>query len=260
MRKSCFTFVTGRIIAFAFILLMPGCAAKNQVNPALSNKMPQKILWAWERPEDLRFLDEKQFGVAFLAQTLILEHDNVVFTPRRQPLEINPGTYLIAVTRIETNKTTHPAYSAEQRNKLISLIKNTLNLPDVKAVQIDFDAVVSEREFYRRMMFELKKQLPANVPLTMTSLASWCTGDAWFNDFPVDEAVPMAFQMGADTDKIKRYLANGNDWNEPLCRGSYGISINEPLNVEMRTGRRIYYFKKEAWDKNDLAFMDKALP
>ena len=57
----------------------------------------------------------------------------------------------------------------------------------------------------------------------MTSLASWCTGDAWFNDFPVDEAVPMVFQMGADDEKIKTYLRNGNDWNEPLCRGSYGI-------------------------------------
>ena len=46
----------------------------------------------------------------------------------------------------------------------------------------------------------------------MTSLASWCTGDAWFNDFPVDEAVPMVFQMGADSEKIKTFLRNGNDW------------------------------------------------
>ena len=248
------------VLPAMFMLFFIGCAAKNQINPALSNQMPQKILWAWERPEDLRFLGEKQFGVAFLAQTLTLEDDDVVFTPRRQLLEINPGTYLVAVTRIETNKSSHTAFSAQQRNKLVSLVKNTLNLPDVKAVQIDFDAVVSEREFYRRMMFELKKQLPQNVPLTMTSLASWCTGDAWFNDFPVDEAVPMAFQMGADNDKIKRYLANGNDWNEPLCRGSYGISIDEPLNVELRPERRFYYFKKEPWSRNDLALIDGAQP
>lgn len=244
------------VLTATFVLSIIGCAAKNRINPALSTQMPQKIVWAWERPEDLRFLDEKQFGVAFLAQTLTLEHDDVLFTPRRQPLEINPGTYLIAVTRIETNKSSSPAYSAEQRKKLVRLIKNTLDLPDVKAVQIDFDAVVSEREFYRQMMFELKRQMPAEVPLTMTSLASWCTGDAWFNDFPVDEAVPMAFQMGSDTEKIKRYLTNGNDWNEPLCRGSYGISIDEPLGVKLIPNRRIYYFKKDAWNRNDLAYIN----
>ena len=37
----------------------------------------------------------------------------------------------------------------------------------------------------------------------------------------------MAFQMGADSDKIRTYLRNGNDWREPLCRGSYGISVEE---------------------------------
>ncbi len=50
--------------------------------------MPDKILWAWERPEDLRFIDTNKFGVAFLAQTLLLENDKVVFQPRRQVLKL----------------------------------------------------------------------------------------------------------------------------------------------------------------------------
>lgn len=216
--------------------------------------MPPKILWAWERPEDLRFIDTKQFGVAFLAQTILLETDNVLPKPRRQPLETTPGTYIIAVTRIETKKGTaeRPAFSSEMAEKVASLVKNTLDLPDVKGVQIDFDAVVSERSFYRSMMKELKNQLPLETPLTMTSLASWCTGDAWFNDFPVDEAVPMAFQMGADDENLKNYLRNGNDWNEPLCRGSLGISVDEPLGVELKPNRRVYYFSNSAWKARDL--------
>lgn len=211
--------------------------------------MPQKIIWAWERPEDLRFLDPKVYGVAFLAQTIFLEKDGVSPKPRRQPLEVAPGTYLIAVTRIETNKdgTKRPSFDVEMGNKVAILIKNTLDLPDVKGIQIDFDAVTSERAFYRTMINEVRKQMPPNTPLTMTSLASWCTGDAWFNDFPVDEAVPMAFQMGADNDKIKTYLRNGNDWRDPLCRGSYGISVDEPLQVELKPGRRIYYFSNSRW-------------
>src|SRR4051794_13626594 len=56
-------------------LLMIGCGTKNAVNPHLSEQMPQKVLWAWERPEDLRFADPKEFAVAFLAQTIFLQND-----------------------------------------------------------------------------------------------------------------------------------------------------------------------------------------
>jgi len=216
--------------------------------------MPTKIIWAWERPEDLRFLDPKDYGVAFLAQTIFLDNTGVTPKPRRQPLDVSPGTFMIAVTRIETNKDgkKRPSFDAEMRTKVVSLVKNTLDLPNVKAIQIDFDAVVSERDFYRSMMKDLRKQMPEGVSLTMTSLASWCTGDAWFNDFPVDEAVPMAFEMGADSDNIKDFLRKGNDWNEPLCRGSYGISVDDPLKVDLKPDRRRYYFNNSAWKSTDL--------
>ena len=216
--------------------------------------MPPKILWAWERAEDLRFLDANEFGVAFLAQTLILQSNEVTFRPRRQPLEVSPETYLIAVTRIETLKEhkKRPDFSDEQKKKVVSLIEKTLQLPRVRAVQIDFDAVVSERDFYRRLINDLRQTLPKETSLTITSLASWCVGDAWFNDFPIDEAVPMAFQMGADDERIRSFLANGNDWREPLCRGSYGISIDEPLPINFKSNRRFYFFNQKPWKKSDL--------
>lgn len=219
--------------------------------------MPPKMVWAWERPEDLRFIDTAKYGIAFLAQTIFLENDKVVPKPRRQALDVPPGTYLVAVTRIETNKEgpKRPSFDKEMATRTAALIRNTRDLPDVKSIQIDFDAVASERTFYRLLMNTLKKDLPLDTRLTMTSLASWCTGDAWFNDFPVDEAVPMVFQMGADDAKIKTFLRNGNDWNEPLCRGSYGISVDEPLDAALKPGRRIYYFKKSAWKASDFELM-----
>jgi hypothetical protein len=216
--------------------------------------MPLKILWAWERPEDLRFVDPKEFAVAFLAQTIYLEKDTVIPKPRRQPLEVAADTYLVAVTRIETQRDNfrRPVFDRKMVNQVAGLIRATLDLPQVRAVQVDFDAMASEREFYREMMAELKKQMPAETPLTMTSLASWCTGDAWFNDFPVDEAVPMVFVMGADTEKVRMYVHNGNDWQEPLCRGSYGISVDEVRPEGLKPGRRIYYFKKSSWTPDDI--------
>lgn len=242
------------IILFCLLTFFVNCRTKREINTELNSQLPKKILWAWERPEDLRFIDTKEIGVAFLAQTLFLQNEEIIFKPRRQPLEIAPETYLIAVTRIETSKIggKRPTFSPSQVEKIVNLVKNTLERPNVKAVQIDFDAVGSERKFYGELMTKLKNRLPNYTPLTMTALASWCVGDAWFNDFPVDEAVPMAFEMGADNDKIRSFLSDGNDWREPLCRGSYGISVDEPLNVNFKPNRRFYYFKSKAWEKSDL--------
>lgn len=242
------------IILFALLVFQTGCASKREINAQFNSDMPKKILWAWERPEDLRFIDTKEFGVAFLAQTLFLQNEEIIFKPRRQPLEVAAETYLIAVTRIETSKIAgkRPAFSPSQVEKIVNLVKNTLERPNVRAVQIDFDAVGSERKFYLELINKLKNRLPNYTPLTMTALASWCVGDAWFNEFPVDEAVPMAFEMGADSDRIRSFLAAGNDWNEPLCRGSYGISVDEPLKINFKSNRRFYYFKAKAWEKSDL--------
>lgn len=247
------TLPTVRVSAFiliASIFLFACKSPRNEIDLNALAAVPNKILWAWERPEDLRFIDPKEFGVAFLAQTLFIEKERVSPKPRRQPLDVAEGTYMIAVTRIETAKGTfeRPTFSSEMRQKTVSLIRNTLDLPNVKAIQIDFDATVSERNFYRAMMQDLRTQMPEGITLTMTALASWCAGDTWFADMPVAEAVPMVFQMGADSEKIKNYLKNNNDWTEPLCRGSYGISLEEGKFDGMKPGRRVYFFSNGPWE------------
>jgi hypothetical protein len=211
-----------------------------------------KILWAWEREEDLRFIDSKQYGVAFLAQTITLNNEDIQLNQRRQPLEVNPETFLIAVTRVETNKPSKPKLSGEQKEKTIAAILKTLELKNVSAVQIDFDAAVSERAFYRELLTDLRSKLPAEMPLSMTALASWCASKSWLEGLPVDEAVPMAFRMGADDASIRAFLANGKDWTEPLCKRSYGFSVDEPFEKKLTAGRRIYFFNDRAWKKSDL--------
>jgi hypothetical protein len=248
---------SARLLALLFLLLpilVGGCRTPREVNSDLARTMPPRFVWAWEREEDLRFLDPQRFGVAYLAQTLTLSGEGVDFRPRRQPLEIADGAYVIAVTRIETEKSRErrALLTEGQTRKLVELIKATLDFPNVRAIQIDFDVTVSERPFYRKLMNELRAEIPAGTPLTMTALASWCVGDPWFNDLPVDEAVPMAFVMGADDRAIRDFLAKGNDWREPLCRGSYGISVDEPIESPLKTGRRVFYFKNKSWQRSDL--------
>ncbi len=218
------------------------------------NSLPPVILWAWERPEDLTFLDPERYGVAFLAQTLVLNGDEVAFRPRRQPLKVLPATKLIAVTRIESNKTTgnRVALTESQIEKLVSLILQTQQLDNVTAVQIDFDATKSERTFYTRLLEQLRQKLPGHVPLSMTALASFCVGDRWLDGLPVDEVVPMIFRMGRDNEKIRSLLAAGKDFQEPLCRASYGVALDEPVTVKFEQPRRLYVFNDKPWLADDV--------
>src|SRR5205085_1172314 len=106
-------------------------------------------------------------------------------------LNIPKGTYMVAVTRIETDKQNRPVLSMEQRDKIIAGVGQLLQNPRVSAVQIDFDATESERDFYQDLLVQLRKRLPETMPLSITALASWCLYDDWIAGLAVDEAVPM---------------------------------------------------------------------
>ena len=242
-----------------FLALLVLCLASACQNSQSVNSTPNIILWAWERPENLEFIDSNKISVAFLAQTIELNVDKVEVKPRRQPLKVSPETKMIAVTRIETNKKGEKvALSDLQRQEILRLLLATLELKNVSEIQVDFDVTVSEREFYRKLLQELRPKLPKNIVLSITALASWCLSDNWIRSLPVDEAVPMAFDMGADDKTIRDFLATGEDWQEPLCRKSYGISINEPLKIKFKPNRKFYVFTSNpnGWKKSDLEKLD----
>jgi len=60
---------------------------------------PSRMLWAWESPQDLRFLAQGE-GVAFLSGELHLQGEQTRWQPRRSPLRVNPTTPLLAVIRV----------------------------------------------------------------------------------------------------------------------------------------------------------------
>jgi len=249
-------------VALSLVFLVSGSQSRvGNRTRARSKILPPVILWAWERPEDLEFLDTERFGVAFLAQTLILKGDDVVLRPRRQPLKVSSSMRLVAVTRIESQKSKgeKAALSPAQRERLGSLIARTRELENVSAIQVDFDAASSEREFYRGLLLDLRQKLPDHVPLSMTALASFCIGDRWLDDLPVDEAVPMIFRMGTDDRRIKSFLSAGNDFLEPLCQTSYGIALDEPLEMKFAETRRLYVFDDHAWTEKDVALLEERM-
>src|ERR1044071_10017632 len=190
-------------LATIIILLPLLLATFSAPEPTTVESLPLVILWAWERPENLTFLDSQKTGVAFLAKTITLRDDKTVVKPRLQPLQLARDTKVIAVVRIETDRASLSAAQLQQTAHEISMLSG------VSVVQIDFDATVSQRDFYRELLRRVRRELSPSVGLSITALASWCARDNWIADLPVDEAVPMLFRMGVERPQFQLRLEAG---------------------------------------------------
>jgi hypothetical protein len=211
---------------------------------------PSVMLWAWERPEDLRFIDPRKTGVAFLARTIHIKGDEVYVRPRLQPLNVPQGTYLVAVARLQISRKERPRFSRSLCSRVASVIGEMKSIRGISAVQIDFDAKASERSFYAELIRDLRMQLPDALALSMTALTSWCIDDHWLSGLPVDEIVPMLFRMGPEGDWVTIFLEEGKDF-KPRCRRSLGISTDEPF-PKLPSGRRVYIFHPKPWSEEAL--------
>jgi len=89
------------------------------------------------------------------------------------------------------------------------------------------------------LLHELKPRVPS---LSITALASWCAGDNWLSDLPIDEAVPMLFRMGVDKG-LRRFDA-------AVCRNAAGVSIDEPIDAPAVD--RLYIFNPNPWSRESL--------
>ncbi|MGH9406312.1 MAG: DUF3142 domain-containing protein [Terriglobia bacterium] len=207
---------------------------------------PPVILWAWQRPNDLSFINPRSTGVSFLVETIRFGAGGMAVDRNSNSLRVPAGTWLMACARIEMPPGFVPTPSRDKA--VASLVARLGRFPGAKAVQIDFDATVSQRAFYHSLLTELRLRLPASMPLSITALASWCEGDDWISALPVDEAVPMLFRMGADGRSILFRLQSGGDFAEPLCRKSEGISTDE-FAPRLPSARRVYVFNPEGWTK-----------
>ncbi|MDR3699827.1 MAG: DUF3142 domain-containing protein [Candidatus Sulfopaludibacter sp.] len=196
--------------------------------------LPRIMLWAWESPQDLRFLKPGAAGIAFLARTVWLHPERPASRPRMQPLRFSPGTDLMAVVRLESAGHGLPAVSDAVRE-----VVPAAQLPGIRALQIDFDARKSERAWYAAFLRELREAVPPALPLTITALESWCDGDRWMRGLPVADAIPMLFRMGPG-ERVP------TDFSESACRASLGVSTDE-LPPRVPRGRRLYFFHPGPW-------------
>src|ERR1039457_1174422 len=225
-----------RRLGCAVCALLFVTACRRQPDPLAG--FPRVVLWAWERPDDLRFIDPERTGVAFLARSIEWRDGRVTARPRKQTLRFPPSTVLMAVVRMESFSPPLPDPAA-----VTAEIAGVGNIQGVRAVQIDFDARRSEREWYTDVIRRVRGAIKPGMPLSITALASWCEGDPWIRDLPVNDAVPMLFRMGPG----ERWT--GRDFSIPVCRSSIGLSTDElPASLPSGLrGRRLFVFHAAAW-------------
>ncbi|WNG15646.1 DUF3142 domain-containing protein [Cystobacter fuscus] len=213
-------------------------------SPVASAEGPRVILWAWERPENLRFLNPSQAEVSFLAATVDLTEEAFSVRPRRQPLYLPPGLRPRATVRIEMRQGGSLAHVApELRQRLVERLVTIAQGVKAAALQIDFDARESETEAYLTLLGELRGRMPPGLPLSITALASWCGSGSWLARAPVDEVVPQLFRMGPDD---VRHYERAQRGFAPPCARSVGLALDE-WRAPPASASTVYLFNPRPW-------------
>lgn len=239
------------------LLLLAGCAKRDKPIKALGiSDLPPVMLWAWEVPEDLTFLDTTRAGVAFLAEEILIRDDQLFVRRRQQPLHLRTGTKTIPVIRIETNGDPIVLANGEvdkgapldsttcsEAARSIVMIVHAFRSQNV---QIDYDARVSERTWYRQLLDRLRSDLPKNTHISITALASWCIEGKWVDSLTVDEAVPMLFRMGVAQGEVTDFLRSGKSFRSSRAEGVVGISTDEAPRI-LPAHERVYIFNPKPW-------------
>jgi hypothetical protein len=206
------------------------------------------MIWSWDRPEDLSSLSQSapSVGVAYLAATATVSEARVHVARRANALRIGDATPRLPLVRIEIAPGAQPG-----EPELAPLVEAVKQASAGGPVQIDCEAAFSQRDFYRRLLREVRAALGPKVPISVTALSSWCLGDRWMTGRPVDEIVPMFYRLGSEKNALRADLAAGQDF-APECRSALGFITDEPF-VAPPTARRAYVFSPHRWQPDQIS-------
>ena len=238
------SFVAPALVAiFCAVSVGDMAATTNPVARPWPARWPARFAWSWDRREDLNFLQPGQ-GVALVVTSLEFRDDRTLVRPLRSAVSLPVGTVVLPVVHVEALASMHAALDGAQQQALVDAIVRAESQSPVHAVQVDFEALPSQREFYRGVLARVRTRRP-DALVSITALASWCLTDRWTASLPVDEVVPMAFRMGPRSADYRQWVAASARWPDATC-GSTGVASDEMLQRLPRS-RRLYFFSPQPW-------------
>lgn len=204
---------------------------------------PEYYLWAWRREEDLSFIDPRRVKVALWTATIHVDGDDFTVERRTNRVTYPSGSEIAGVVRLEARGVPDDAIAPRLADAIIAASRPFRPVEH----QVDFDARLSQRSFYRLLLQELRERT-GRTRLSITALASWCFDDGWIAGLPVDAVVPMIYRMGPDGDVIRHTLYTEREFSNPICAGNIGYSADEPL-APVDGLRRVFLFHPEPWSR-----------
>ena len=205
---------------------------------------PEYYLWAWRRPEDLGFIDPNRVGAAIWTGTTFINDGKMTTQRRTVPVTYPTGTKVVAVMRLEVDR----AYGDDMAVRVAAAVVAVGAPFNPIEYQVDFDARRSQRNFYGRLLVELRERA-GDARLSITALASWCMFDNWIRALPIDAAVPMVYRLGRGRDSIVTRLVRERTFSEPICAGNVGYSADEPI-IWVEGLRRVFLFHPKPWTED----------
>lgn len=220
------------------VILLAGIICTT-VGASDNNRAPEEFWWYWDRPAAYLPMPPTGIGAAVVVMHVYLSGDSFALQPRRSALRLPDGVVTVPVIHVEVDPARPFIGNAAQRDALRDTVIDATRRGSTALIQLDFEARRSQREFWRASVQAIKAALPNGVRLSVTALASWCYGDRWVGDTPVDEIVPMYFRLGrARSDYILRSAAGVT---EPRCALAHGVADDEPPWPVALSGRRYVF-------------------
>lgn len=191
--------------------------------PRVWNSRPEAetFLWASEQPEDFRFLEPGRFGIAYRSGSVLLEGDRAVATVRKAPMYLPVKGTLHSAVRIDA---VDARFSEAQRAQAVEEIAKLVAPSAVSGVIVDFPAEPPAREFYGKLLTDLRKR--TGRPVAVLAPESWCRDKPWIEGLPADSVI-----IDAEADSP--------------CGESYRLSTVSPQRPAR--ARRLYYVHDQPW-------------
>lgn len=246
------------VIAFAIagiVLLAAGALARaigqgahQPASPAeVASSLAHGVAWIWPDSNGPRRYRE----AAVLVESLTLRASGVERGGRQQPMALPAGVRLLPVVHVEAAADAPADFTPAQREAVIAAVRRHAGTAAAGAglLQLDFEAPPRQREAYRALVAAAREALPADVRLSVTALAHWCTQGDWLDRLDADEVVPMLYRLGGHADDWRRRFERGDAGLARRCRGpALGFATHDPPPPALLArAARPYWFDEAAW-------------
>jgi len=206
-----------------------------------------KILWVWERPEDMSRFDVRENAFAVLYGTVESDGSETRVIQRRNGVKLPPDGCVLPVIHVRA-KPGLPLQREPLVYGILEAVDSIRKVTKVEGLQLDFDVTSSQMEQYREILLLLRSELMRReIPfLSVTALVWNCSKGNWGVDLPVDEIVPMYFAMGPAIRDLERSILKRGILISERCQESVGLTSPPPA-LFPKARQRYYFFSYRPW-------------